>query len=638
MIKLPSVQSAFSQLLATLKRFPLTTLCAFIGTGMLIHLTRREWYDYTDNEEGMFVWAKIAMCAELGLCIFTAAALFCEAKAFKPVQMLFTNLTGLGLIAIYYLTINHYEHFKVENFTRYSLYIVASHLLVAFAPFVGKGHINGFWQYNRALFLRFLLSFLYTVVLYGGICIGMWLLDDLLHVPIHSKYYLYAWFFMVGIFNTIFFLAGVPKNIAELDSDTSYLKGLKVFTQFVLLPLVTMYLAILYLYVLRILIIGSLPKGYVSYLVISFSGMGILSLLLIYPIRNLDDNKWIKTFSRLFYWALYPLIILLAFSIYKRVREYGITADRYFIVVLAIWLACIAAYFLFSKKENIKVIPISLCLIAVFSSFGPWGAFSIAAQSQKRQLEKVMTASSVLVDGKINKDKANVVIDSVRYRVQSVVEYLVNTGEINILQPYVKQNLDSLDYIFANNRYGYAYGETQTIMNFMGFSGYNNYSSANYSTDYDKYPHISFNKKYEGGNSNTNVDVRGYDYYSQYSKYLSTTENIITPDSTANNSWFMAGTDSFTVVPFKQPSKFAIMYRGKVVAVLEMNETLKALQKKYSTSPDNTYVDVPGAELSIVAESSEYSFLFRFSRISAIVKDDNFYVWEMNADLLTKKK
>ena len=205
MIKLPSVQSAFSQLLATLKRFPLTTLCAFIGTGMLIHLTRRNWYDYDSNEDALFVWAKIAMCAELGLCIFMAAALFCEAKAFKPLQMLFINLTGLGLIAIYYLTINHYEHFKVENFTRYSLYIVASHLLVAFAPFIGKGHINGFWQYNRALFLRFLLSFLYTVVLYGGICIGMWLLDDLLHVPIHNNYYLYAWFFMVGIFNTIFF-------------------------------------------------------------------------------------------------------------------------------------------------------------------------------------------------------------------------------------------------------------------------------------------------------------------------------------------------------------------------------------------------------------------------------------------------
>ncbi|HSY77617.1 MAG TPA: DUF4153 domain-containing protein, partial [Bacteroidia bacterium] len=281
MIKLPSVQSAVSQLMTAIKRFPLAILCALVGTAALIHLTRHDWYGYYNhNEDDELGWSKIAMCTELGLCLFIAISLFSDAKGFKMLHKVLLNVFVLALLVIYYFFIKHNEHFTVESLTRYSLYVIAAHLLVAFAPFTGRGHINGFWQFNKSLFLRFLLSFLYTVVLYGGICIGMVLLDNLLHVSMHSNYYLYAWYIMAGIFNTVFFLAGVPKNIAELDADTSYLKGLKVFTQFVLLPLVTMYLLILYAYILRIVIIGSLPKGYVSYLVISFSGLGILSLLL----------------------------------------------------------------------------------------------------------------------------------------------------------------------------------------------------------------------------------------------------------------------------------------------------------------------------------------------------------------------
>ena len=40
---------------------------------------------------------------------------------------------------------------------------LALHLLVAFAAFTGKGQIQGFWQFNKTLFLRFLTSVLYGV-------------------------------------------------------------------------------------------------------------------------------------------------------------------------------------------------------------------------------------------------------------------------------------------------------------------------------------------------------------------------------------------------------------------------------------------------------------------------------------------
>jgi len=586
----------------------------------------------------LFFWSKLAMCAELGLCLFIAAELFSESKHHGMVGRLIVNALVLGLIVIYYFSIRHSEHFEVQNFTRYTLYILASHLLVAFAAFTGKGHINGFWQFNRALFLRFLLAFLYTVVLYGGIAIAMVLLDELLHVHIHTRYYAYAWFCMIGVFNTVFFLAGVPKNIPELDSDTTYLKGLKAFTQFVLLPLVTMYLLILYAYMVRILIAGSLPKGYVSYLVISFSGMGILSLLLIYPIRKLEDNKWIQIFSKWFYRALYPLIILFGFSISHRVSQYGITADRYFMVVLALWLACIAAYFLFSKKENIKLIPISLGFIALFSAFGPWGAFNVAANSQTHQLEKLLEANKAFSNGKLKNDALKDVQDSVSRRAESIIRYLVDIDEESKLQPWVKQNLDSLHDSNSYRRYSYdSYREAEAIMSYMGFAGYEAYTKIG-ANDYDKYPRITFNMEYvSGSNSSVNISVKGYDYYSQYTKYSSSTEAVIHPDTAYDNTSFMAGNNSFMMVPLKQPGKYGVVLNNKTVAVLSLEDSMRAWKKRY-TSSDNDYVQVPGAYLTIPVQGDGYDFVFRINTVTALSTGDDLYVWELTTDVLTKVK
>ncbi|MFD2143966.1 DUF4153 domain-containing protein [Mucilaginibacter antarcticus] len=183
------------------------------------------------------------------------------------------------------------------------------------------------------------------------------------------------WIWIVGMFSTTFFLTGVPGNFAALNKDNSYPNGLKVFTQYVLIPLATIYLAILLAYEAKILIQWNLPKGFVSYLILGYAVFGILSLLLVYPIREQEENKWLKSFARNFYLLLLPLLILLFVAVGTRVFEYGITEQRYFLIALALWLLFISIYFLLFKTQNIKVIPISLCLVTLITIYGPQGRF-----------------------------------------------------------------------------------------------------------------------------------------------------------------------------------------------------------------------------------------------------------------------
>jgi hypothetical protein len=625
MIKFPSVHSASSQLIATVKRFPLTVLCAFVGTFCLVMLTHNRWY-YSGEPS-----IKVAMCSELGLCLFLAASLFSESKGYSLLNKMAVQATMLVLVIAYYFSINHYEDFGVESMTRYSLYLIAAHLMVSFAPFLVRNQVNGFWQFNRTLFLRFLLTFLYTTVLYGGICMAMWLLDDLLHVYIGNNYYAYAWFFMMGVFNTLFFLSGVPVNIKELENDNAYLKGLKGFTQFVMLPLVTGFMLILYAYSLRIIIIGSLPKGYVSYLVINFSGLGILSLLLIYPLRNNDENKWIKIFSKWFYIALYPLVVLLAFSIYHRVHEYGITADRYFIVVLAIWLLCIASYFLLSNKENIKLIPVSLAAIAVLASFGPWGAFGVAARSQKGQLENILTTNKILVKGMID-TSAHTVNDSVKNRIESIVEYLIKIDELDMLQPWFKRNLDTLNKKDKDDNRYYSYGDAGKIMKYMGFPEYDYNNEVK-----EGCGHFELSCM-ENGTSSENYTVRvvGYDYYSKI--YSDKNQYDIQKDDTAKGyTYFIAGGDSFALVPYSQPAKFAIKLKGKIIGAFDMEPKLKEWKTLYDTDKSNNGY-MPFNKFEIEAPSYQFDFHFNFTRVSLSTKNDTLYMGSFEGSVLTKIK
>jgi hypothetical protein len=79
------------------------------------------------------------------------------------------------------------------------------HLFVAFLPYLRRNELNGFWQFNRALFLRFLTAMLYSQVLYAGLSIALVAIDKLLKIHVPPKSYLYLWILIGFIFNTWFF-------------------------------------------------------------------------------------------------------------------------------------------------------------------------------------------------------------------------------------------------------------------------------------------------------------------------------------------------------------------------------------------------------------------------------------------------
>ena len=470
MSKLPSLQNVLSAVQKTVLRFPLETITAILGTIFAIILNEIHYND--PNQE---FYQKAIMSCSLCLVLFLSISLFfLSADKNKILRFITSLLLGSLIVALIF---SYKERITETEFQQFFVLNIALHLLVSFAGFLPKNYNQEeFWEFNKQLFLRILTSGLYSAVLYCGLALAIVAVEKLFNFDFYDNIYLYIFFTIAGVFNTIFFLNGVPEiDKKEIPLQLNYPKGLKNFTQYVLLPLISLYLVILICYEAKILITLSLPVGWVSYLVLAFAITGILSFLLVHPIADENGNLWMRTFNRWFYFLLIPLLGLLFWAILYRINLYGFTHERYYVLLLSIWLAIVVAYFLIQKHPKIKFIPISMCLAGLFSIVGPQSADSAAKYSQLSRFESYMQNDNKKLTFEQQKD------------LSSIVSFLEKNYGVNVMVPYAKNKLNAL---LKKNKSHY---DTQ-IMEALGYQYRSSYETINETESffnyyyYDEYP------------------------------------------------------------------------------------------------------------------------------------------------------
>jgi len=477
-MKLPSIQILLASLIYVCKRFPFVIFAALVSTFTGIYIL-----EVSPHGTELYTTSKIMMSASLGLPLFFALHIFFERMQSTPMFKFAGLVTSVFLLVQFYFSLSGLNTDHAPLFYRFFFWSAGLHLLVSFSVFFIKEELNGFWQFNKQLFLRFLTAALYSGVLYLGLAGAILSISALFNVDFHGEIYGNLWLLISGLFNTIFFLGGIDRPVEGLNHETSYPKGLKVFTQYVLLPLVTIYLMILYAYMAKILVQMNLPKGWVANLILGFSVTGILSLLLVYPLRNHEDNRWIKTFSRFFYISLVPLVALLFIAIGTRITEYGVTIERYIVAMLGVWLALVTLYFIFSKTKNIILIPLTLSLFLFGSCFGPWGMFAVSERSQIKRLHNLLDKNGMLMGGKIEalpEAKAEKVKVKDINQINSILEYLGENHGFEGIKEWLDE--DCHKQVFNDSleepRYEQVY-KLQKCLGLYGATGYRNGENEN---------------------------------------------------------------------------------------------------------------------------------------------------------------
>lgn len=445
----------------TLRRFPFVMVMAGIGTACSLYYTHLDIASATLPIALRDFLTHVIMACALGLPLFLALQTFIARKALSRAAS--AALIGLGGLAVvgYILWLGRFPTLSIGEMARYSVLLAGAHLLVAVAPFVReRTSDHSFWQYNIQLFARILLAGIFSCTIYAGLAGALAVSEKLFSFNIASQIYVYLWIVTVGIFNTWYFLSGVP-DLANFDTETlEYPKALRAFALYVLLPLVTIHGAILYVYAAKILLTWTLPVGWISTLVLTAASVGLLTMLLVYPYRELPEHAWVRGYARIFYPALIPLTALMAIAIGRRIADYGVTEERYLVVMSAVWIFFVATLCTLKPHTHIRTIPLSLLILVLLASAGPWGMLSMSKCNQLARLEQKLAAHGLLVDHHLQKNDVQL-SNNERHELYSIAEYVERHFGLDAVKPWLSAEAQTQE-INAGHLLGHELGIADT--------------------------------------------------------------------------------------------------------------------------------------------------------------------------------
>lgn len=427
--KLALIQEKIKILITT---YPMVLLMSLALAASFIYTI-----EFKPTKDVGFTFVKLKIIFSIGISLMFAIKMLSQ----RIGKTVLWHILGVFFLIGFYFTLP----LKEKDFTEVYAFLLVptyllSHLLVAFIAYLNKKNTeHSFWQFNKNLFINLFLTVVFIGVLTAGIEIAVLAIENLFNFEFEKIYLdIFVFFSISG--STFIFLLFNENGLLYLEREENYPVVLKFFTQFILIPLLFIYVVILYFYSAKIIINWELPRGWVSYLILAYSIIGILALLLVHPLKFETSKSWVKIFSKIFYYTLIPLIILLFTAIFTRVLQYGYTEARYFVLLIALWLTTVVLYFVFNKNATIKFIPVSLFLFGLFALIFPYfNTFSVSKRSQKKELETFLQANQLLVNGKINFNKP--IADSIAIEVSDKLAYLEHRVEENYIENFLDKEM-----------------------------------------------------------------------------------------------------------------------------------------------------------------------------------------------------
>jgi hypothetical protein len=416
-------------------RFPLSLFCAVAAFVMLS--VRNHFFMGPAHQYFASHLTRLALTALAGISLFFAFHFYSENKKLDNAKKLGLVLLGLCLLGLHYYSVpNDYYNYELNYTLRFITILICFHLVVSFCVYNTSQDISAFWKYNETLFVQLLQSALFSAVLCIGLQGALYAIEKLFKLSLSINWY-YDILFASGIvFNTLFFLYNMPEDSAVWHKPINYTTPLRIFVQYICIPLCILYAVILGAYLIQSLVQGKLPKGAVALPILSFAAISAFTYLLAYPIKD-GEYFWIRKFCTYVFYVLLPYAIFELGAVMFRVRELGLTENRYLAIALGLWLVGLCIYMIVSKPKNITWIPISLALIFAVASIGKVGMYATSARSQLSRLLDVLQRNNMIIKGKLQVPEASkhYLTEADKQDILASIKYLYTRGELQKLYP-----------------------------------------------------------------------------------------------------------------------------------------------------------------------------------------------------------
>jgi hypothetical protein len=250
---------------------------------------------------------------------------------------------------------------------------------------------------------RVVIAGLYTTALTIGTILGVLAFNSLFELGFSEKIYFHiaVWIYAVGGVGLI--ATGLPEltdlwatgppEISDWQETVVYWGA-----SLLALPLLGLYLAILYAYGIKILLTGEVPSNLLSPLALGAALIGLITLFLIEPLRRIEKRKWLVALFDAFPVAYLPILPMPIWAIWVRVQQHGWTEFRYLriLAVLGVTLCFgwIAWHVLRRRAYSALPLPAVFSALLLLAAVGPWGALSVSEHSQVAHLKDELRLSA----------------------------------------------------------------------------------------------------------------------------------------------------------------------------------------------------------------------------------------------------
>ena len=374
------------------ERFPITIILAFLHfiTGIYIAEVR----SFQSDE---FVEVNLLL---FGSIFITAMFEMLYEKYFYKqnrwlVRGIYSAITFVISIIFFVEYLRTNDYYNIYYFTLIPISIV----LFLLIPILRKKENKE--KYLQSVFSNFVITGIFVAVLWIGIEIILTTVNYLFFNSGDSLFFrltTYSFWFITEVFGASLFLSLLKKPDDNLENyEFPFIFNLLI--KFVIIPLIIIYTGVLYIYMMKVLISMHLPKGLISHLVLWYTAFSVAIMILITPFTQKD--KFFENFKKYFPYFSIPLIFASLFAVFQRTYQYGITENRYYVLISIFWL--LFCMILYIRKMNITGIFISLITCLVISVYTPLSAKNVSNFSQSQRLKRMLVKYGALKDGKISK-------------------------------------------------------------------------------------------------------------------------------------------------------------------------------------------------------------------------------------------
>lgn len=479
----------FNSIKNTFKRFPFTIISAILATIFLILSTFDEYAEaYNDRMMsfglvfvfGIFLYAFIKLFNE-GLRNYYDLKNLKNNNLFKILSYVITLPILYGVYELVYHE-NKVLEFYDNNFIYFTL-IVA---LVVGTSFVGKfNYHKDFVVYVAKILRAFIISNIYSFIVFVGISGIIFALNSLFKFNFGSSVYLRVAIFSFILFNVVTFFSDFPK-VRDSFTDYKYPKAFRILLVYIITPIVIIYTAILLAYFVKILVLWQIPNNLIVNLVIWFASFSIVYLFFL---SRVETITFINKFKIVFPFTLFPLLGMMFFAINLRIKEYGMTENRYIVIAVGLWIFLSLIYYIFYRENSNISIPIFLSVIILITGIGPASATSLSIRSQNARFEKLLRDNKMIAGEEI---KPNINIESdAKSQIVDIVSYMVRTDRVDKLSYMPK------DFKLSEDSFTKLFGFSNIIesKNYLGYSYTDNLptdSELGFDIDIEGYKHLIY--------------------------------------------------------------------------------------------------------------------------------------------------